>query len=220
MLSTFSIKLVKYDTDEGKEKYFFHLNIGVSHAPIPTSISKSFGNEIAELVPHKVNFNVEDEFKGFEIVSQWAAYTTEYIIGVAAYLSGDIAFSSELHLSLYRELKNIKAAPPAVHKLRMLNTIRTVESLNMKARLIYYANCGKDSSKKYLEQIFQLLEIIKEIKPDHYPARIMRAIVYFLLHDDHDKALHELNLIKNSTDITHHYSLAFLYAYKGDRIGR
>jgi len=207
--------LLKKRHFKGEENYFFRLNIVVRHAPIPTDISKIFSKEMNLLSPRKVHFIVKNEFQGFEVTSDWAVYATEYIIGVASYLSGDFQFSSDLHFKLYNNLKNKDISLKAIRDLRDRNKVRLIEVL-FKIQLYKYYQYRKSNNKDLLTQIFNGLKTIKSIDPKVVGPNICRAIIYFLRERDVDSAFRELRNIAYNPDNTWRYSEAFLYAYRGD----
>lgn len=200
---------------ESKEQYFFNLNMGVRHGPISTTVSKKLSEEMNLLSPRRVRFHVENEFKGFEITSNWAALAVEYIIGVAAFLTGDVKFSSDLHYKLFNKLLKVKINLPAIKTLKEKNKIKLTESLFW-LQLIKYRAFRKNGKKELLDEVSEILETIKFIEPRHYPASISRAIIYFLKDRNTDGALKELRKTQYKPDDTWRYSEAFLYAYKGD----
>ncbi len=200
---------------EGKENYFFNINVVVRHAPIPTDVSKQFSREIDLVAPRKVRFFLEEEFKGFEITSEWSAFATEYIIGVAAYLTGDFKFSSDLLLGLYYELQKLKTTLPAIKTLKEKNKFQLIESLYQFQRY-KYIEYRKSNKRELLNEVSKTLDIIISIDPKNYSANISRAILFFLRDRDVDKAMKALVKVPYKRDDCWRYSEAFLYAYKGD----
>lgn len=200
---------------EGKEQYFFHLNMGVRHGPIPVTISKTFSEEMNQVSPRRIRFYVENEFEGFEITSNWAALAIEYIIGVAAFLTGDLKFSSDLHHKLFKELEKIKTNLPAIKTLKEKNKMRLTESLFQLQKIKYFL-FRRNGRKELLDEISAILEKLKYIEPRNYAASISRAILYFLRDRDINTSLKELKNAQYKPDDTWRYSEAFLYAYRGD----
>ena len=90
--------LLKKRFDLGKEYYVFKLDFAVIHSPIPESVSRKFAEVMKQVAPMDTRINVKNELRGFEITSEWAAFAIEYIIGVAAFLTGDLLFSAELQI--------------------------------------------------------------------------------------------------------------------------
>lgn len=68
----------------------------VSHRSIPKNISRTLATEFAELLPRRVNINKEADFLGFQFTSEWADVVCRYIIGLAAFISGDDKYSEKL----------------------------------------------------------------------------------------------------------------------------
>lgn len=200
---------------KGEENYFFRLNLVVRHAPIPTDISKLFSKEMDLLSPRNVHFVEKNEFQGFEVTSNWAVHATEYIIAVAAYLSGDFQFSSKLHLELYENLRHKEISLKAIKDLRDINKLRLLEVLFQIQRYKYY-EYRKTNNKDLLDSIFGGLETIKSIDPKSEGPNIMRAIIFFLKDRDVVSAFKEIRNIGHKSNNTWKYSEAFLYAYSGD----
>jgi hypothetical protein len=200
---------------EGKEHHFFNLNFAVRHAPIPISVSRKFSEEMTQLAPRKIYFTTENELTGFEITTDWITFITEYIIGVAAFITGDFGFSSKLHMKLYNELEKIKSTLPALKKLKDKNRNKLIESLFQQQRVTYYIY-RKTNQEELLGSIGKILETIRLIEPKNYGANISRAILLFVKDRNVDKALNELRRVQYKPDDTWRYSEAFLYAYKRD----
>lgn len=206
-----------------KEHYIFNIDSIVRHAPIPQQISLQLANEMNEIFPKEIMIKQDNEYEGFQVSNEWTAIVTEHIIAVAAYLTGDFNLASRLHENIANELKIISPIPSlvsrkAIDKMKLRNIRRLVTSLSIKCNY-GYSKYRKSGNEIFLLDMDSDINKIKKYDPQNYNAKLLKAIFYFLVDKDPDKALKELKSIKNKRDITWMYSKAFLYAYKGDLSG-
>jgi len=201
--------------EEGKENYFISTEARVVHKPIPIIVSEKLSREFAELFPRKVIFPVADEISGFEITSEWMAFVTKYIIGIAAFLSGCFDFSFDIFRKLHGELKSIAVSTPQIKKLKTRIPKRISESALALASRTYFMY-RKTKDKKLLEKLKLFLDILSSIDPNNYSAHLLRGIYFFLVEKDVQKAKREIKKSRNALDVTWRYSEAFLFAYEGN----
>lgn len=199
----------------GKRHYFIISEATVIHKPIPKIISDKLSREFAELFPRSVRFPETNELSGFEITKEWMSFVARYIIGIAAFLSGDFTLSFNLFKELHDELKSTKIDIVQIKKLKTRMPQRISESaLALLGRLYFVYR--KTKNKSLLSEMKPFLDILKNIDPNNYPAHLLRGIYLFLVERNVKEALKEIKKSRNSLDATWRYSEAFLFAYEGN----
>jgi len=83
-------------------KYYLDLEALVVHAPVNVPVKKQIKKEFLSVWYKQISFQEKIEFKGFEFTADSIFVAVEYIVGIAALVSGDI----ELALKLHNKLNN------------------------------------------------------------------------------------------------------------------
>lgn len=86
------------------DKYYLNLSGYVVHAPIDVNLSRKIGEEFSRALPREISFAENESFKGFKITSELVSISVKYIVGIAAFVSGDFLLSNRLHAALLAEL--------------------------------------------------------------------------------------------------------------------
>lgn len=195
--------------------YSLELEAGVRHKPIPALINDKFRKEFSEIFPRRVQFEEAEELKGFEITKNWISVVTKYVIGIAAYMSGDFTLAFNLLFKLKEELKTPRL------KLPRLLPIKT--RVNQKLAVSTFANAAREyflyrkiKNTDHLDRMLPYLELLKEIDPNNYDAHLLRGIYLFLVNRDVPSAKKEIASSRNKLDVTWRYSEAFLFAYENN----
>lgn len=111
-------QMIKGKMDNGQLHYKFHLEGAVIHRPISKFFSDQLSKEFAELLPRRVIFSENEEILGFEFTQQWLGLVTKYIIGIAAFLSGDLNLSLKIYSQLNLELENYDNGIQAIVEIK------------------------------------------------------------------------------------------------------
>jgi len=208
-------QMLKGKMKEGQAHYKFHLEGAVIHRPIKQFFSDQLSKEFTELLPRKVAFPEDEELLGFEFTQQWLGIVTKYIIGIAVFLSGDLDLSFNIYSQLNNELKNIHDTVPAVVEIKRRLPRRLYEGALGFTHKLYY-QYTKTRKIGYIKQSKIYLDLLSSLAPNDYVSGLQRAIYYFLIEHNINKAKNELENIKNNPfDLTWRYSMAFLLAYEG-----
>ena len=96
---------VKRRNIQGKEMHLLNVEGFIRHAPIPVEISKRFAEDFACSIPRKLMLPTENDALIFESASTWFDLSARYVIGVAAYLSGSVAYAEKMFLQVEDSLK-------------------------------------------------------------------------------------------------------------------
>jgi len=207
--------------ENGKKCYFISSEATViHHRSVPKIMSEQLSREFAELFPRRVIFPAENEISGFEITKEWMNLVVRYIIGIAAFLSGDFDLSFDLFGELRRELKLVDPNILQIKKLKTRIPQRISESaMALASRTYFIYRKTRPRNRLLLDKLKQFLDILNNIDPNNYPAHLLRGIYLFLVEKDIPAAKKEIMRSKNILDATWKYSKAFLCACDGDLDG-
>ncbi|MCJ7457629.1 MAG: hypothetical protein MUP17_01390 [candidate division Zixibacteria bacterium] len=205
----------KQRLEKGNPHYYLSLDAVVIHKPIPPIVHDKFSQEFAELFPRRVLIPLENEISGFEITKDWIGLVARYIIGVAAFLSGEFPFSFELSKELHAQLKGVQTDILQIKKIKARVPLLISESCLAIANKHYFLY-ERTEDKKELLAIKPLLDFLRKIDPNNYKAHLLRGIYLFLVERDVDGAKEEMKRCKSVNDCAWRYSEAFLYAYERD----
>lgn len=203
--------------NDAKENYIFNLEATVLHKIVPTHIKEKFEKEFGEVFTKRWVIPKSNELLGFEITHVSIGLVIQYIVGIAAYISGDINLAYKLYNSLEKKLSdvNLKTSLTPLVEIKKRLPLRFVEiALNMNE--ILYLRYVNTRDIKYIAEAKEYLDIIKQYNPTDSTSTSLRSMYYFLIENNIDKAISELTSVTHSLDSTWRYNLAFLYAYKGN----
>lgn len=205
---------------KGSLNYIFRLHGMVRHKTIPYLIQQNFQKEFSELfLPQKFTFSESDETLGFELSSQWVGYVVKYVIGMAAFHSGDTILAEKLYNDLECEIKNINKGDrgdviPVIYEIERRLPSRLSEVYTVYINM-YYDAYAHTRNKDFIFACSSFLDRMSTVDPENYSAHLIRAILYFFKNEI-DMAIDEIENLTLMPDNTWRYSLGFLYAFKGD----
>lgn len=200
---------------QGQSQQFLSMEGLVSHGPMPKNIQASLAAEFTELFPRRVIISSEGDIFQFEITAQWINIVATYIIGVAALLSGDIPYSTELFESVYAQTRQLKSEVPALVKIRDRAPGRLTDIYIAYAQA-YYNEWMQTKNNELLTKMEPYLANLKQIAPMNSIANGCRSIWLFLVKRDLVSAKAELNRSHKHSDVGWRYNLAFLFAYENN----
>jgi hypothetical protein len=205
---------------DGKDEFcYLELDGIVSHRPVSNEISKAFGKEFSELLPRGIRIPAGREFAGFSITSNLTEIVAKYVLGIAAGLSGDLAYAetlfSEVHSRVHAKLAQDKEDLPTYRTLSKRIPFRLLEIYEARA-IIAYSDWRKNPSAESLDVIEESLKAMVRLGISRPPSfYFFSAIHHFLLNRDVSSALEELKNVKGQGGIWN-LNVAFLNAYKGN----
>lgn len=151
----------------------------------------------------------------FEATAEWAEVGARYIIGIAALLSGDVAYAERLLIDVERRLvsglggqgplRQISSRLPERFGLLYEAWLRHLIDRYSLTRDVAYVKKADDITDKLLAR-----------DPRNRPAKLMKAIAEFVLRQDIPAARKLLYGARLKGDVTWRYSIAFLDAYEGN----
>ena len=199
----------------GRQEHILDLSGMVVHRPLADPIRAQLRREFSELLPHQMRINVENDFFSFAFTSDWVNCVSKYIIGIAAFYSGDLKYAELLWKDVDRLLDGHDKGFPIFAKLKQRVPRRLGEISLTRANMSY--NRWADSyDSGDLQDVRRHLDAIPQACAHDYGVIILRSILKFLVDRDVRGAIALLKKCKHIQDGTWLYNLGFLYAYKGD----
>lgn len=200
---------------DNKLHYILKLEGAVLHRKTSQTISNTLAKEFTELLPRRWRFPESDELLGFEMTKDWLGIVAKYIIGIASHISGHFKLAHKIFTQLRQEITNAGLKKiPAVHEIARRLPLRLVETSDAISKQLYFM-FTRTRDLKYIEGMKLYLDMIRKFSPNDYNARNLRAIYFFLINRDVNRAIKELKGISIRPDATWRYNLGFLYAYQG-----
>ncbi len=202
----------------GKDHHVLDINGLVRHRPLSKDVARQFSKEFSEVLPRKFRFPFENDLLAFEVTAEWIASVSEYIIGMAALLSGALDYAQALFERLRARVgAESQQANPAFRKIRQRLPVRLEEVYAAQARLRHHRWC-LDRMASHIEELGAYLDLLEGTAPESYRGRILRSLWHFVNNRDTDSAISVIRKCKgkNIRDTTWRYSYAFLLAYRGD----
>ena len=197
----------------GKEHHVIELNGIVAHREVPNEVSKQLAKEFSELMPGRINIPTDNDLLAFRFTSEWAELVAKYIIGIAAGLSGDLAYAKELYLDAQERLNSKDKTFPVYQKLSIRLPNRISEIYEAHARIELEA-WTEDHDASHIAAMSD--NLAKANGPSTPSLITTKAISAFMSKKAADEAITLLKLIQNQNDALWHYNMAFLYGYKGN----
>lgn len=193
---------------DGENKYFLELEGLVLHSPLNDPIKTKLSSEFRIVWARSINFLEKIEFKGFLISADFIFIGIDYILGLAAYFTGDIILSEKLHSRLELNIPNEIAEFPNIrHIKKSLSELIPIE-LNLCA--VIETNKGNyPAAEEYLKKSFQ------RNPENNYSALIAYSVIQFVSKKDPIGSLNTIRKAKKcpNTDGTWRYNEAFLLMY-------
>jgi hypothetical protein len=193
-----------------EKKYFLELDGLVLHTPLNDPIKTRLGTELAMVWARSINFQEKIEFKGFLLSADVTFIAVEYILGLAAFFSGNVELAENLHTRLESSIpKEIEQLPNIKHIKKSLCDLIPIE-FNI-ASVIQLNKGNAEQAEEYLRKSFQ------RQPENNYSALITQSIIQFQIKGDPNTALSTVRKAKkcSGNDGTWRYNEAFLLMYLG-----
>jgi tetratricopeptide (TPR) repeat protein len=219
---------------QGKSsKYCLRLEGAVTHATIDLELSKSLAQDIRHAIPKQTEIDFANELRGFESTSVDVCDGAQFVVALAAAVSGDWAFSRKLLEELNRKSgsKALDAGNRGKKSRRAKGTLVTWRSL-IAPRLVsvcfaqfHVQHMLWQQDKSNFDTLTiaeEALEAFKRVSGSESPVYwINKALLEVTLRKDFVSAENLLNRCRAVaiTDPTWRLSLAFVLAAKGNPMG-
>jgi len=199
----------------GQKNHVLNLEAQIAHRPLPEELRASFSKEMREIFPRRLRIDSKNDLISFEFTSEWVDCVSRYIIGIAAYLSGDDAYAEKLFLDIFNNQRLKTCQLPPLKKLRQRVPIRLADIYTWYAAK-EFEEWRKDRDPERWKTLWGFIVKIRNLHPSQYNARLLTAIYLFVTKRDVTAAIREIKKCRNESDATWRYSYAFLLAYKGE----
>ena len=172
-------------------------------------------SEFGELLPRRIAMPSEEDLLAFTVTGAWMTVVAQYIIGLAAALSGDVDYAQALYESALESASTISADSPVAAKIisRIPQRVAELHEARANAALILWRETKDPAAavalKSHLDNITP--QILSGLRYVH-----LRAVAAFLVDRDVDQALSILDSARDRADALWYWNAGFLYAYKGN----
>jgi tetratricopeptide (TPR) repeat protein len=200
----------------GSPANIIDLGATVRHARLPSDVSAHFSSAMSQAMPGRV-IVPEGHFELSEFAATHIDIVARYIIGVAAALSNDLEYASQLLEDAEKKLKAVlataQAAPLSVLLAKIQGQLTAVYEEQLARSMRRFVFKHEDSG---LTEAQEFITRVRRLEPEHYAARLCAAMSAFLLDNNPTEAFQEIAKCKDIDDGAWKYSQAFLHAYAGD----
>lgn len=206
----------RHRNHEGKNYYFLELDGIVKHRPISKGNSDNLNIEFNELFPKKIQIPEDEDIFSFNITSEWVEFVSTYIIGIAAFCSGNIEYANSLYNSLNKRPINSENSIDVYSKIKQRLPKRFAEINLVKAKNCL-ENWRQDKSFQNTENFSQYMASIStNIIFNDYELTLLKSIDLFFTDRNTTEAIRVLKKCKKIKDPIWKLNLAFLFAYNGN----
>lgn len=192
----------------GDDQYFLALDGLVLHRPVAQQVSQELSKDFLATLPKGINFKNEFAFAGFQVSADIVVKSVEYIVGIAAFISGNPFLATKLHVDLKARITSSVQGLPGDEKI--LSKLDDLLSNEFAIIATYYL--GKNDQEKATANLRRALDF----KKDCYRALIVESIIAFSLENDPKKALSIIKKCHGVNDPTWRYNEAFLHFWQGN----
>jgi hypothetical protein len=205
---------VRLRTIGGRQEHVLNLEGLVAHSPLPKAVSDKIAKEFSELLPRRLLIDTENDIFSFSFTSEWINCVSKYIIGIAAFCSGDLAYAEGLQNDVDCLLHGQNKTFPIFAKLKQRVPLRLAE-INLTRAKMAYNRWVKTRDPAEIAEIGDHIERIPS-NVTIYETFLLRSIFLFVQNRDAKGAIAALKKCKGNADGVWLYNLAFLHAYIGN----
>lgn len=200
---------------DGTETNVLELNSAVSHKEIDPTIQAKLSQEMNELLPPpRMLSKTDGDIFAFELHAYWLNFVARYIIGIAAFLSEDVAYAQSVFEQLEQQLKGVQLNLSQITELKKRVPSNLTNILQWQA-IIRHLRWRSTRDIECLKDMKVFLGMVEARDPGRYQVLLLNAIYYFVVEKNVKRALQMMEKCKNVEDPTWKYSKAFLLAYNG-----
>lgn len=200
---------------EGAPFHILTCNGMVRHRPAEETVRSELARDMMSYLPRRVQFAEDRDVFSFEATSEWLEVAARYAIGAAAMISGDAQYAEHQFLAVERRLRTGHRRLPALSTLSGRVAQRLVELYT-----VWHAHLAVETARVPLgEGVARLEEVARKLlerDANNYGALLSLAMTDFVLRRDLPAAFKKVARCKHGPNANWRYSIAFLYAYKGD----
>lgn len=195
----------------GNQVTSIQLDAVVIHAHTSEYNSKLLSEEMRISLPKQTIIELQDDLKGYEMLSTHLDQFAKYVIAIAALLSGDLNSSERILQSL--NTQSIDSQSSNYINSVVPRRILLIKSTRLNIAYRDYANNRDIAAFAKQEPIAD--EILRQ-DPANYQALLYKSIVAFAFRKDLVEAENVLKKCMKIKDATWMYNYAFVLAYRGN----
>ncbi len=196
------------ERQDGENRYYLDLEALVIHAPVLFPTKKQIVQEFLSVWYKQISFQEKIEFKGFLFAADSIFIAVQYVVGIAALVSGDVLLALELHTRLDNDsyFSRFNPLPPNLQNVKKKLKVLLAEENFLVAKSFCKQGIFSEA-EKYTEQSLS-------IEPN-YGAYLLKSIIEFLYKNNPDESLKYVYRAREFTnsDGTWRYNEGFLLMY-------
>jgi len=196
------------ERQDGDNRYFLDLEAIVIHAPVQFPTQRQIVQDFLSVWYKQISFQEKIEFKGFLFAADAIFIAVQYVVGIAALVSGDIMLALELHSGLNKDpyFARFKPLPPNLQSVRQKLKVLMAEE-NFLIAKTFSRQENFVEAEKYMEQSLA-------IEPN-YGAYLLKSIIEFSYKNNPTESLNCVYQAKKlaQNDGTWRYNEGFLLMY-------
>lgn len=193
------------ERQRGRNTYVIDTNMMVSHAPLDTEARQQIARDVTNVWGSQFTFAETVEYHGFNFAAEYIYVAAKYIIGCAAFASGDAVTAIKLHESLINELGTLAANPNITYIEHRLSQLLAAEH----HIIAFWAYSLENNFRKAKTHVERCLNY----DTNHYGGHLTKAIVEFSHEHNPRKALDTIERARKLAPETENgwlYSKGFL----------
>lgn len=199
---------------DGKPVTSLRLEAVVIHANTNTKNRELLAQEMRFGIPQETIIELQNDLKGFELLSTQLDQVAKYVIAIAAFLSRDLQLASKLLGLLKGTLDSTAGQSDSLAYLKAVvpKRIRMVKRAQLDAAYSMYVSSRNIEELAKQEQLAD--DLLAQDQSD-YKALLYKSIIAFASRGNCDEAEALLQRCGKTRDATWMYNYAFLLTYKG-----
>jgi hypothetical protein len=197
------------EREDKENKYIFSIDGLVTHRILKPRLASNLQNDFISIFPKEINFYSNMEFHGFKFSSEYLYYAARFMIGTAAFMSGDAETAFKIHKGLLGTLETFKELPNYRYMKERLHKILS-EELLLKAKYQSDIKGDKNAARELINQA-------EKMDPNNYSVYVSKSYFTFIWDKDIEEALKNCTLAEQYAHGNGNwiYNRAFLYFYSG-----
>jgi hypothetical protein len=205
---------VRLRNKDGRPAHLLAFEGMVRHRLVPIEISQELALDFTRVLPRKVIIERENDAFSFEATSEWTDVSARYIIGMAALISGDVAYAENLFKYVESRLKLEKGTNAGVKEISRRLPGRFRQLYSAWVSHLYQAYFSS-RNMQYVIKSDEICSKLLQYDPANMNGMMVKALCEFILRRDIPAAHTLITRCRNNSDSTWWYSRAFLHAYQG-----
>ena len=204
----------KRRTVGGQETHVLELEGQVRHTPVSKDVGDEMAKDFRAALPSRLIFPDNNSVFSFAASSAIVELAAVYVIGLAAFVSGDVRYAERMLLAAEGQMKQTRLRPTGFSRIaeRLPTQILSMYRVWLDALVKAYITSRKD---EFLVQAERVALATLSRRADDYQAVLAMAMADFVLRRDTKAAIKRVFACRKQKDQTWRFSYAFLLTYEG-----